>query len=137
MARAAIAFLIAPVVVPILMARWLYVTMSGPDWFMISLIITTITAYTGALVFGLPTYLWLRRRKWTAFWLAPVAGFVVGGLTWCAIAALFGWSPGNLSDVDSVLKNMTDLREVLWPFGPLGAVVGCLLWIIGRPDLAD
>jgi hypothetical protein len=136
MERAAIAFLIAPLAVPILMARGLYSAMSSPDWFMVALVISILTAYAGALLFGLPAYLWLRRRKWTAFWVAPVAGFVVGGLTWCAIVALFG-SRGNLSDVDSVLRNVKDLREVLWPFGPLGAVVGSLLWIIGRPDLAD
>jgi len=131
MARAVIAFLVAPLVVPILTTIELRELLSQPPLAGLMLLFCTFTAYVGTFVFGIPTYLFLRTRRWTAFWLAPVLGFVAGGLAWwlCKSVPMTG---GTFHfDPDPRL-----LRAVLWPFGPLGALVGSLLWLIARPDRA-
>jgi hypothetical protein len=93
--------------------------------------LTAVFAYLGAFVFGTSGYLFLRARKWTAFWFAPALGFVAGGLAWWLFtsmprtAGIFHFDP-----------DLRFLREVLWPYGPVGAVVGSLLWLIARPDRA-
>lgn len=137
MTRPAIAFLVAPLAVPILLVPYLNSLMPAQFWFVVALCFSAITAYAGTFLFGIPAYLFLQARKWTAFWIAPVLGFIAAGLAWTAFAALFGLSLGSdLSGVKRVLSNVSGLRDVLWPFGPLGAVVGSLLWLIARPDRA-
>lgn len=79
-------------------------------------------AYTGTLLFGLPLYLLLRAFKLTTFWLAPVAGFVIG----FAMVFLFFMGIGA--------KDLEAVPEALQYGGPPGAAVGALLWLIGRPD---
>ncbi len=110
-----------------------------PDkfWFAVTLIVATITAYAGTFFFGLPAYLFLRARKWTAFWIAPVLGFIAGSLAYWVFVVLLGLSLGNsLSSVMADFSNASGLRDLLWPIGPEGAVVGSLLWLIARPDRA-
>src|SRR5215471_16286177 len=72
----------------------------------------------------------LHTRKWTAFWYAPVAGFVVAGLTWlfaqAVVTLVFG---GPFFDVHSYLDW---LRPVVWPYGTLGALVASFLWLLAR-----
>lgn len=134
MSRSRTAFLVAPLAVPIIMAVRLYpVAMSSPSWFVVALCLSAIIAYAGTFVFGVPAYLWLRARKWTAFWIAPIVGFVAAALAYCAFIALFMLRT-SLSDLPSRLSSV--LHEVLWPYGPMGAAVGALLWLIARPDRA-
>jgi hypothetical protein len=38
--------------------------------------------FLGPLLLGVPIYLFLQQRKWTSFWVAPIAGFIVAGLIW-------------------------------------------------------
>lgn len=131
MARAVIAFLVAPLVVPILTTIELRELLSYPAMAGLMLLFSTVTAYVGTFLFGIPTYLFLRTRRWTAFWRAPVLGFVGGGLAW--------WLFKSVPMTGSTFHFNPDpslLRSVLWPFGPLGAVVGSLLWLIARPDRA-
>jgi hypothetical protein len=129
MARAVIAFLVAPLVVPILTTIELRELLSHPEMAGLMLLFSTFTAYMSTFVFGIPTYLFLRARRWTAFRLAPVLGFVAGGLAWWLCKSVPVTGSTFHFDPDPSL-----LRSVLWPFGPLGAVVGSLLWLIARPD---
>ena len=131
MIRAVVAFLTAPLVVPAFACVYFRSMLS--DSFMIAVVLglSTMTAYVGALLFGLPAYLLLRRGGWTSFWFAPVIGFVAAaGALW-----LFDSVPFMTSEL--AFRPSSDVRllgEVLWPFGPVGAVVGALLWLIARPD---
>jgi hypothetical protein len=76
----------------------------------------------------------LHARKWTAFWFAPLAGFIVAGLTWWLLGILTPLRGGScILDVHSHLHW---LRGVLWPYGPLGALVASLLWLMARLERA-
>jgi hypothetical protein len=84
---------------------------------------------------GLPAYLLLRARKWTAFWIAPVAGFIVATVAWYVLLSLLGLSSvGSPSDFLSGLADRRVFEMVFWPMGPIGAVAGILVWLIARPD---
>jgi len=72
-------------------------------------------SYFGIFLFGLPLYLLLRAYKLTAFWLAPVVGFVAG-------FAMMGLASSWLG------------LPLVSVAGPSGAAVGALLWLIARPD---
>jgi hypothetical protein len=137
MSRPVIAFLVAPLVVPFFLLPSLLSGMPDGFWFAMTLIVATITAYAGTFFFGLPAYLFLRARKWTSFWFAPVVGFIGGSLAYCLFIVLFGLSLGHSpSSVMATFSNASGLRDLLWPIGPEGAVVGSLLWLIARPDRA-
>jgi hypothetical protein len=135
MDRRLVAFLVAPLAVPIVLGPYLYSIIPTPIWFAFALIASVIVAYGGVLIVGLPAYYLFLARKWTAFWIAPLLGFVVGGLMWFtsgAVLALLldqGWA-----GVGRTFANFGGPKDVLWPFGPIGALVGSLLWIIARPD---
>jgi hypothetical protein len=135
--RPVIAFLVAPLVVPLFLLPSLYSGMPDRFWFAVTLIMAAIAAYAGTFFFGLPAYLFLRARKWTSFWIAPVLGFIAGSLAYCVLVVLFAVSLGNrLSSVMAGFSNVNGLRDLLWPIGPQGALVGALLWLIARPDRA-
>ena len=137
MSRPVIAFLVAPLVVPLFLLPSLYSGMPDKFCFAVTLIVATITAYTGTFFFGLPAYLFLWARKWTAFWIAPVLGFIAASLAYCVFVVLLGLSLGNsLSSVMADFSNASGLHDLLRPIGPEGAVVGSLLWLIARPDRA-
>jgi hypothetical protein len=69
--------------------------------------------YASVLVIGAPIYFFLRSRGLTSFWLAPLVGFFVGG---AVATAMVG----------------AQLASIVG--GPPGALVGTVLWLIGRPD---
>jgi hypothetical protein len=134
LARTALAFLVAPLVVPIFVAIENREAMSQPFWRAMIPLLSISVAYAGTLAFGIPAFLFLRARRWTAFWIAPVFGFLGGALAWWIFWSI-PWTTGTLR-VEPVW-NLSSLREVLWPYGPLGALVGTLLWLIARPDRAE
>ena len=78
--RTPIAFLVAPFVVPLIVA--VYVPTGGPKDSAAAAIVavSAFVSYFGAFIFGVPTYLFLRARQLTAFWIAPVAGFIAGAM---------------------------------------------------------
>ena len=115
--RFTIGFLIAPLAIPVIEFRaWERPALPAELLWLVFLSI--IVAYAGTFVFGILAYCLLRARKWTAFWFAPLAGFIVAGLTW--------WLLGLLTP----LRGGTGFLGVLWPYGPLGALVASLLWLI-------
>ena len=114
--RFTIGFLIAPLAIPVIEFR-VWERPALPVELLWLVFLSIIVAYAGAFLFGIPAYCLLRARKWTAFWFAPLAGFIVAGLTW--------WLLGILTPMRGDW-----LRGVLWPYGPLGAFVASLLWLM-------
>lgn len=118
--RTMTAFYVAPLAVPLILG--VYFEGVNPDPFGYIIIpVSLAVSYAGALIFGVPTYLFLRAHKLTAFWIAPVIGFVFGVIVWCATFSLFGLPLESSAAVSGG--------------GLLGAVVGSILWLIARPDL--
>ena len=133
--RTPIAFLVAPFVVPLIVA--VYVPAGGPQDTAAAAVVavSAFVSYFGAFIFGVPTYLFLRARQLTAFWIAPVAGFIAGAMMLYVFLALFGLSLGNRSSaVGSALADPNLSSNALKVTGPLGALVGTILWLIARPD---
>ena len=103
-----ITFLIVPLAIPA-------IELPAQEWhssYQLPVIfLTAVFAYLGAFAFGTSGYLFLRTRKWAAFWFAPVLGFVAGGLAW--------WLFTSMPRTGSTFRD-PDLRlprEVLWPYG--------------------
>ena len=133
--RTPIAFLVAPSVVPLIVA--VFVPAGGPKDTAAAAVVaaSAFVSYFGAFIFGVPTYLFLRARQLTAFWIAPVAGFIAGAMMLFVFLALFGLSLSNGSSaVGSALADPNLLSNALKVTGPLGALVGTILWLIARPD---
>ncbi len=93
-----------------------------------------VLGYLGTVLFGPPVYLALRAVKLTAFWIAPLAGFVVGVGMMCLFLIGLPLSFGHnlapaLAKFDYAL-----FKAAVESGGPPGAAVGALLWLIARPD---
>jgi hypothetical protein len=131
MLRPVIAFLVAPMAVPLLLAAYYFVPGAAriSPWD----VFTAAIAYAGAFLVGLPTYLFLRDKKWTAFWIAPIAGFMVAIVTWYGFIAVSPLLFGLFRFVPR-MSELAALLYALWPIGPVGAITGALLWLIARPD---
>jgi hypothetical protein len=129
--RTIVAFLVTPLAVPIALLPYLLFGQRAPGWPTSVLILMTIISYIGLLVFGVPTFVLLIERGWTAFWLAPLCGFAFGVVTWLAclvvVALVFSYSLADVFTWDS-------LAEALWPGGGAGVVSGAIFWLIARPD---
>jgi membrane protein DedA with SNARE-associated domain len=62
-----------------------------------------------------------------------LVGFMVAAIAWSVLALWLGLAVGQ-GLAFSRLLSADSVRFLLWPIGPLGAAVGALLWLIGRPD---
>jgi hypothetical protein len=133
-ARTPIAFLVAPLVVPFLAVVVLDTPLSDPS-IVLLLVMVTFATYVGVAAFGIPTFLFLRSRQWTGFWVALAAGFIIGTVMWYVGVSLFSLSLGNrLSDVLSSLLTADEWSKALRVGALAGAAVGAILWLIARPD---
>ena len=131
MLRPVIAFLVAPMAVPLLLAA--QYLMPGAARISPWDVVTAVIAYVGAFLVGIPTYFFLKDKKWTALWIAPIAGFMVAIVTWYGFIAVSGLLFGLFRFVPR-MSELAALLYALWPIGPAGAIAGTLLWLIARPD---
>jgi len=131
--RPIIAFLVAVLVLPLFFAVYAYPGPSGYASYLIGVVYSAVISFNAVFLLGLPAYLFLRAMKWTAFWIAPLMGFMVAAIAWSVVALLFGLAFGQGLSF-SLLLSADSVHFFLWPLGPLGAAVGALLWLIGRPD---
>ncbi len=100
--------------------------------------IAAIVGYSGALLLGLPVFLLLRSRRMTAFYMAPLAGFLIAILA----MELFGFALSIVLGATlerallSVLEPPYSLYSLTLSVKPglVGALVGSTLWLICRPD---
>jgi hypothetical protein len=97
MKRAAVAFFIAPLAVPLSLLSWLTSGHLAPGWVLTAIVIAALVSKAGTVVLGMPAYFLLRARGLTAGWIAGVAGFVIGALMWLVFSGLFAYlSRGDL-----------------------------------------
>jgi len=135
--RPILAFLVAGLTVPILVAAH-FSSEGAPKFrdYVLIVVVSTIISFCGVVFLGVPAYRFLRARNWTAFWIAPLVGFIVATVAWYVFNLLLGLAltSGQLSNVLSRLIDPFPIGGVLWPVGPIGAVAGILVWLIARPD---
>lgn len=142
--RSVIAFVVAPLWVPILVSSYLIAAIfSRPldpivsPYSIISFaaIVSIIVSYGGTVAIGLPIYWMALRWRRTRFAIAPVVGFAVGLVTWLVVVAIAFPHPVDelAKEVLVTLREPTQLMSVVWP-GWIGALVGITLWLFARPD---
>jgi hypothetical protein len=135
MYRPIIGFVVAALAVPVFYAVVAYRGTSNDTGYAILVAGSTVFSCVVTLFLGAPAYLFLQAKKWTAFWIAPLVGFIVATAPWYVFNLLLGLV--LVPDHSYVLSHLTDIDSllgILWPIGPLGAVAGALLWLIARPD---
>jgi hypothetical protein len=133
--RRALAFLLTPMLVPILLYRWISELMGSPAWIKVVLVIATVSAYAGVLVFGVPLLLFLWKGRTRNAWATCVAGLFVGMVSWLLFAAMFPVMLGQ--EFQGIALSLSDpkmLSGVFWPGELSGAVVGIAVWLMARPD---
>jgi hypothetical protein len=128
------AFVIAPLAAPVVVG--MQFGFSGVPENEISIVAMTslVLGYLGTILLGPPVYLVLRALKLTVFWIAPLAGFVVGVGMLCLFLI---WLPLSLGHSLSPVLAKFDyglFKVAVESGGPPGAAVGALLWLIARPD---
>ena len=127
--RTPIAFLVAPLAVPFLLTALLQPPPGVVQyWLWPVQFYSAVVAYAGVVIFGVPIFLLLRKRKLTAFWISPLAGFMVGAIMiYILVAIPLG--------VRAVLGDHEMFAFAIKFAATPGAVVGAILWVIARPDL--
>ena len=76
----------------------------------------------------------MQRCTWTNFWVAPIAGFIVAGLIWSLVeVVLIAQFGARYLEFHGYLDW---LHAILWRYGPLGALVASLLWLMARLERA-
>jgi hypothetical protein len=137
MSRTKLAFLIAPLWVPLataLVSRMLvWPDPSQTHWVVIATTVGGAFAYAGCFVVGLPLFRLLTTRGLVSMWIAPTVGFAIGAVTWLAfISCLTIFLGGGPFGAFGALAPQ-QLPFLAWP-GGLGALVGMTVWLITRPD---
>ena len=121
-----IADLVAPLAIPAIELRlWV----PRPLYYELFLLaVYRLAGALGTVLFGIPIYLVLYKRRWMAFWVAPIAGFIVAGLTWSLVEVALILPLGTrYFEFHGYLDR---LHVILWRYGPLGALVASVLWVM-------
>jgi len=117
-----------------------------PSLYWFGLLTAAVASYAGAIFVGAPAYVTLRLGGLTAFWLAPVVGSMAGVIIAMALAAILPLALGSgiLTSIVRIFASGAHWGEVIIAkpnstealVGPtmFGALVGTVLWLIGRPD---
>jgi hypothetical protein len=139
MSRTEFAFIVAPLWVPVaLMIEWSLLA-TPPDrlnhWILVAGFGSLAIGYAGTFLFGVPAFLFLQSRNWTARWIGVVLGFAVAVTTLFVFNALFALALGYgvRNAVLGALSSFSDWRPWITA-GPIGSLVGVTLWLIARPD---
>ena len=93
-------------------------------------------SYIATLLFGVPVYRFLCSRRLTAFWIAPIAGFIAGAAAAVFFFVLVTIVLGIYSSFDK-LASLGGLLLAACYFGAVyGAPIATVVWLIARPDRA-
>ena len=92
-------------------------------------------SYIATLLVGVPVYRFLCARNFTAFWMAPAAGFISGTaviiVSYFLVMVILRL---HLSPMDKDTTILTVLPGALLMGGLPGAASGAIVWLIARPD---
>jgi hypothetical protein len=137
--RTKLAFWLAPLCVPLVIAPWLsfVVFPSSPFWVSLGTTLSVLISYAAMFALGLPAYRYFESRGLLRLWIALIYGFVSA-----QIAALFFFTimfpmllgEAPLSNLPSTLSlTLKEPSDVLAP-GLLGVMVVLVFWATARPN---
>jgi hypothetical protein len=135
--KTGLAFLIAPLWVPAAIVPFAAQAFPYPEqrhWIYISSIIAAIFAYAAVAAFGMPAFVILRTRNFTALWTAPVLVSALASSHGLSLSSSLG-CPLETAGVFPLMI-WRAIRRIWWPLlptGTLGAVVGATFRVIARP----
>lgn len=131
--RQVFAFCVAPLGYPVTLILLLALDGWTPSALASLLWVYLPTSYIATLLVGIPLYRFLLARNMTAFWVAPLVGFIVGaGLNTFVFLLLMVGLGINLPLRDgSLFRTIVGLIQT---GGLCGTTVGAVLWLIARPD---
>jgi hypothetical protein len=91
MHRPTLAFLVAGLVAPIAFAASFYHKGALNELsYGVVIVVSAIISFCGVVFLAVPAYRFLRAKNWTAFWIAPLVGFIVATVAWYIFNLLFG-----------------------------------------------
>jgi hypothetical protein len=141
MSRPAIAFIVAPFWVPLVVGSLTAVPPVSDTlptyWWALTGLVSWFFAYLGAFALGVPAFLFfLRARGMTALWFSAVLGFVAGAITWAIFwVCLVQFLGVKLRGAEGAVVEALKFHGMLFSAaGLLGLLVGVTIWLIARPD---
>ena len=138
MKRTTLAFLVAPLWVPLVVTPTAAIYLFHPPaqffWVIITGFYSAIFAYLGSFAIGFPLFKFLLARGIVSAWVAIIAGMGVAVVTWLVFLLCFGVLLDGVSvGVDTLLHTPISGWELAVP-ASFGIVVGLTIWGIARPD---
>lgn len=128
-------FLIAPLVVPVVMASVVFLFVKGDlSGALFAAAVSAAFAFTGMGVIGLPAYLLLPKRGPQSFFTAALVGLLAGIITIFMSVALYEHDGGSFwNTLQFVVSLRSNWIGAIVPAG-FGILVGMVFWLIARPD---
>lgn len=137
--RVRLAFAVAPLVCPVVVLLGTALSDPSPRSLLGAVLggVSVLPlAYIATLLFGVSVYRFLCSRHLTAFWVAPIAGFVAGTGALFFFYLLVAIGLGVYSSLDK-LTTLDGLLLGSFVFGGLlGSPIATIVWLIARPDRA-
>jgi hypothetical protein len=138
MSRQTLAFIVAPLWVPVLVALYAFYYSLFPDFgrtvfVAIPVGVSAAISYGSTLILGRPAFAFLRAHKMTSVWMAVATGFAVGSMTPIAFLTLIGAMP-VLAFFLANGASQSGVSLLLVASAAMGALVGLTFWLIARPD---
>ena len=142
--RIVAAFIITPLLAAFVLAciQPLYAGLTSlPDRiFRTTMIYSFFGAYPAALVFGLPAFMFLRRRVKASILNCAFAGAIVASLPWLLLGLIsnpeYAYSNGHVTHQNGAKTwaGWVDLFGFVGAIATLGAAAGMVFWIIAVAD---
>jgi hypothetical protein len=136
--RVRLAFGIAPLAFPAMASLLMAFVQSWPSALFLAIVTFLFwlpISYIATLLVGVPVYRFLCTRNFTAFWMAPAAGFISGTaviiVSYFLVMVILRL---HLSPMDKDTTILTVLPGALLMGGLPGAASGAIIWLIARPD---
>jgi hypothetical protein len=137
--RIVLAFILAPLWVPLAAIPWSIVIFREYEWthILLNAGLATAVAYAGTALLALPAFLLLRRFGLTGPGTAMASGFVIAVLLRFALYAAYQWIllDCSLKSVWLGLGRLMDVQQSIAGailYGPVGVVAGLTFWMIAR-----
>jgi hypothetical protein len=144
MNRTQIAFLVAPLWVPLVMLLLAKFDLFPYDhqgvWIAITIVLAAFFGYAGTFIFGVPAFMFFRSRGFTSCWLAGILGFCIGAIVMSAFVFFFALAlQSSVEEAANTALSIFDPWKSNQLFsallaGSIGSLVGITLWFIARPD---
>jgi len=133
--RTSLAFLLAPGMVPLVLAAELRSLATTDGWFGVFLVVAAAVSYTLTFLVAAPLLLYSWTKGFRSVGVTSLIGAAVGVVGWLAFGVATTLLLGNSPAYAALsLLQVSFLKGLLWPAVPCAVMVAVLVWCIARPD---